>query len=136
MKQERLAELEEKLAGEYVGGMTEYWQRQKDFLLSEKGEEVADVLDGPNQECYPLEQVGPWYPRPDPDDETKPDVEHITNPSHGGKVTCHTCSGFIIEGKGTGYLDHQHPKDFPSVWFHTECYNPYEHYYGIDKPID
>lgn len=57
-RSERLAELEEKLAGKYVGGMTEYWQRCKDFLLSEKGQEIADVLDGPEQECYPLCQKG------------------------------------------------------------------------------
>lgn len=53
-RDERLAELEGKLAGEYVGGMTEYWKRQRDFLLTQKGQEIMDVLDGPDQECYPL----------------------------------------------------------------------------------
>lgn len=54
-RDKRLAEVEAKLAGDYVGGMTEFWQRQKAFLLSEKGQEIADVLDGPEQECYPIE---------------------------------------------------------------------------------
>lgn len=22
------------------------------------------------------------------------------------------------------------------VWFHEDCFNPFEHYYGLDKPID
>lgn len=74
-RDERLAELEEKLNGKYVGGMTEYWQRQKEFLLSEKGQEISDVLDGPDQECFPLEIEGPWYPRPEPDDPTQPDID-------------------------------------------------------------
>lgn len=53
-----LAEYEANLAGPYVGGMTEYWQRCKDFLLSEKGQETTDVLDRPEQECYPVCQKG------------------------------------------------------------------------------
>ncbi len=60
----------------------------------------------------------------------------ITNPAHGGKVTCHKCGQFILEGDGEGYLDHQHKDEFPKVWFHKACYNRYEHYYGLDKPID
>lgn len=61
---------------------------------------------------------------------------YLTDPTHGGKVTCHKCRGFIVDGEGTGYLDHQHRNEFPRVWFHAVCYNPYEHYYGLDKPID
>lgn len=122
-KLERLAELEEKLSGEYVGGMTEYWQRCKDFLLSQKGQKIADVLDGPEQKCYPtyITTDGDFY---------------VTNPVHGGKVTCHKCNGFIKKKDSVPYLDHQHRDDFPRYHFHKDCYNPYEHYYGIDKPID
>jgi len=61
---------------------------------------------------------------------------YITNPVHGGKVTCHKCNGFIKEGDGEGFLDHQHRNDFPNVWFHKSCFNQYEHYYGLDKPLD
>ena len=64
------------------------------------------------------------------------ELEHITNPTHGGKVTCHKCNGFIVEGDGEGYWDHQHRDEFPHVWFHKDCFNRYEHYYGLDKPID
>lgn len=118
-RDKRLAKLEEKLAGEYVGGMTEYWQRCKDFILSEKGQEIVDVLDGPDQECYPIEVA-----------------HHVTDPSHGGKVTCHKCNGFIIAAEHVGFLDHQHRGDFPRAHFHKYCYNEYEHYYGLDRPID
>lgn len=61
---------------------------------------------------------------------------YVTDPSHGGKVTCHKCGGFIGMGMGTWYRDHQHANDFPNTWFHDACYNPYEHYYGLDKLID
>lgn len=61
---------------------------------------------------------------------------HITNPAHGGKITCHKCNGFIIEGEETAYREYQTRKEFPKYFFHKECYNQYEHYYGIDKPID
>lgn len=61
---------------------------------------------------------------------------YITNPAHGGKVTCHTCGGFIEEDDAIPFLDHQHLDDFPHAHFHKGCYNPYEHYYGLDKPID
>ena len=63
-------------------------------------------------------------------------MAYITNPTHGGKVTCHKCGQFIAENEGEGYLDHQHKNDFPAVWFHKECFNQYEHYYGLDRPID
>lgn len=61
---------------------------------------------------------------------------HVTDPAHGGKVTCHKCNGFIIAAEHEGYSDHQHKDEFPKYHFHKNCYNPYEHYYGIDKPID
>lgn len=116
-RDKRLAEIEANLAEGYVGGMTEYWQRQKDFLLSEKRQEIADVLDGPEQECYPLDA-------------------YVTDPSHGGKVICHKCGCFIQEKDHIGYRDHQHNNEFPKEHFHKDCYNPYEHYYGLDRPID
>ncbi len=55
------------------------------------------------------------------------DKSYITDPSHGGKVTCHRCNGFIKEGD---------EKIFDQTYFHKECFNQYEHYYGLDKPID
>jgi len=64
------------------------------------------------------------------------DEAHITNPAHGGKVTCHVCGGFIKQKDGMGYWNYQHPEEFPNDWFHKECFNPYEHYYGLDKTID
>lgn len=64
------------------------------------------------------------------------DRMYITNPAHGGKITCHKCNGFIVEGDGVSYLDYQHKDEFPNVFFHIDCFNAYEHYYGLDKPID
>jgi hypothetical protein len=49
---------------------------------------------------------------------------YITNPVHGGKVTCHKCLGFILEGEGVGYHDHQHRDECPAMWFHKDCYDP------------
>jgi hypothetical protein len=63
-------------------------------------------------------------------------TQYIVNPHHGGKVTCHKCNGFIIEESGIGYYNVQHSTEFPNTWFHQDCYNPYEHYYGLDRPID
>lgn len=66
----------------------------------------------------------------------EPEVVWITNPLHGGKVTCHKCTGFIKEHDGIGYHVHQHKDEFPRAWFHVSCYNQYEHYYGLDRPLD
>ena len=60
----------------------------------------------------------------------------FTNPAHSGKVDCYKCHGWIMEGDEIGYLDHQHSIEFPSIHFHKWCFNPYEHYYGLNKPID
>jgi len=60
----------------------------------------------------------------------------VTNPAHGGKVTCHKCNGFIDEDVWVPYWDHQHKTEFARYHFHQDCFNPYEHYYGIDRPID
>lgn len=59
-----------------------------------------------------------------------------TNPNHGGKVVCHKCGGFIPEDEWEGYWDHQHRDEFPAASFHINCFNRYEHYYGLDKPLD
>lgn len=66
------------------------------------------------------------------------EAPYITNPVHGGKVTCHTCGGFIKEGDCTVYGDYETIEGggAPIAWFHTEHFNRYEHYYGLDKPID
>jgi len=60
----------------------------------------------------------------------------VNNPSHGGKVTCYKCNGFNQQKDLVPYWDHQHKTEFPKEHFHKECYNPYQHYYGLDKPID
>jgi hypothetical protein len=52
----------------------------------------------------------------------------VTDPQHGGKVNCHKCNKWI-------YMDQDHIQ-YDWAWFHEECFNPYEHYYGLDKPID
>lgn len=53
---------------------------------------------------------------------------HVTNPAHGGKVTCYKCGDWIYENE-----DHV---IFEEVYFHEKCFNRYEHYYGLDKPLD
>jgi hypothetical protein len=68
--------------------------------------------------------------------ESRHPQDYLTNPAHGGKVTCYKCNGFIIEGEEIGYWDHQHKDEFPNAHFHKKCFNGYEHYYGLDKPID
>ncbi len=62
------------------------------------------------------------------------DKSYITNPAHGGKVTCHKCNGFIKEGEEVEWVNI--PPLNHLVYFHKECLNKYEHYYGLDKPID
>lgn len=52
---------------------------------------------------------------------------YVTNPLHGGKATCHTCQEFIVNEKFVMNY---------GVYFHKDCWNGYEHYYGLDKPID
>lgn len=62
------------------------------------------------------------------------DEFYVTNPIHGGKETCHKCNGFIkhIDLRAYSNKD-RYP---PDIYFHKECFNPYEHYYGLDRPID
>jgi len=67
--------------------------------------------------------------------EAEPEAEGfvVSNPAHGGKVDCHKCSEWI-------YYEQKHVI-YPvspgyDVYFHDACFNPYEHYYGLDKPID
>ena len=44
------------------------------------------------------------------------------------KITCHKCNNLIQKG--------DHYCTFHGAHFHQDCYNDYEHYYGLDKPID
>ena len=60
----------------------------------------------------------------------------VSNPVHGGKVTCHKCNGSILQSEHLPYWDYQHGNEYPSIHFHKGCYNQYEHYYGLDRPID
>lgn len=64
------------------------------------------------------------------------EASYITNPAHGGKITCHKCNDFIREGEAVPYKNHTEAGELPIVWFHKDCFNRYEHYYGLDKPID
>ena len=50
----------------------------------------------------------------------------ITDPHHGGKISCYKCSGFFKAGVDVEIKIH-------GVSFHEGCYNSY---YGLDKPID
>lgn len=63
-------------------------------------------------------------------------TRYVTNSVHGGKITCHKCQGFITGQEAVPYWDHQHRDEWPAKWFHEHCYNQYEHYYGLDRPID
>jgi hypothetical protein len=54
-------------------------------------------------------------------------AEFVTDPSYGGKITCHACGGFIREDKV--FVTFQ-----VGVFFHYDCFNKHEHYYGLDKP--
>lgn len=42
--------------------------------------------------------------------------------------TCHKCKELIVEDQRFVIVY--------GVAFHHYCYNGYEHYYGLDKPID
>lgn len=64
------------------------------------------------------------------------DDAHVTDPHHGGKEVCHKCNGFMTYTEAVPYWDHQHRNEHAKYWFHKSCFNRYEHYYGIDKPID
>lgn len=52
---------------------------------------------------------------------------YVTDPTHGGKVTCHKCNGFILKKDHLFILKRD---------WHEDCFNRYEHYYGLDRPID
>jgi hypothetical protein len=52
----------------------------------------------------------------------------LRNPVHGGKITCHKCGGFLF--------DKDFVEEHYGVHFHDYCFNRYEHYYGLDKPLD
>ena len=81
-------------------------------------------------ETTPSEPTGPSLT--DDDFEFGYDF-YVTNPIHGGKVTCHKCQGFIFESELESVLSDEHG---PKAYFHKGCFNRYEHYYGLDKPLD
>ena len=58
----------------------------------------------------------------------------VTNPAHGGKVTCDNrgCNSFIDENDHYWIVE----VDGANYYLHNKCYNTYEHYYGFRKPID
>lgn len=93
----------------------------RDFTRARKIDEIMDVFDSSAQECVPIDDKDCFY---------------VTNPAHGGKVTCYKCEGFIAEGNDVPYWDRQHKDEFPNVHFHKRCFNQYEHYYGLNKSID
>jgi len=49
---------------------------------------------------------------------------------------CHKCDKLIEKGTGKEFTGHPNDVAFPPTWFHHECFNRYEHYYGLDKPAD
>lgn len=60
------------------------------------------------------------------------------NDLHADPITeetglCHKCLKPIIEAERLIF----HPEDaLDGAQFHKSCFNPYEHYYGLDRPID
>lgn len=51
---------------------------------------------------------------------------------HGGKITCHKCNSFLErELAEDPWFEYE-----SGIYFHTKCFNRYEHYYGLDKPLD
>ena len=79
--------------------------------------EMVDAFDGPDQEAIPMSA-------------------YITDPAHGGKVTCHKCNGFITEDQHKEHRDDPNTDEFPKHHFHKRCFNLYKHYYGLDRSID
>ncbi len=67
-------------------------------------------------------------------DNTQMSGFYVTDPQHGGKVTCEECCGYIDEKDHVGILDHQHPWDFPAIHFHKKCYEE-RHDDVIDPPL-
>lgn len=59
-------------------------------------------------------------------------VYEVTDPVHGGKITCHKCGAFIKSNEDWFEFVPGHT----GVYFHVSCFNRYEHYYGLDRPID
>lgn len=49
---------------------------------------------------------------------------------------CHKCKDVIKEGEGKPYINHPNDDSFEPTWFHHKCFNRYEHYYGLDRPLD
>jgi hypothetical protein len=56
---------------------------------------------------------------------------YATDVVHGGKITCHKCGEFLKELDEKPWFEYDN-----GVYFHTECFSKYDHYYGLDKPID
>jgi hypothetical protein len=65
------------------------------------------------------------------EDRHTPEAWVVTNPAHGGKIDCHKCGRWIYDNEKCLEYDGN-----SGTFFHVECYNRYEHYYGLDKPID
>lgn len=49
---------------------------------------------------------------------------------------CHKCEKPIEDGEGKEFTNHPNDVSFPPTWFHNRCFNRYQHYYGLDKPLD
>lgn len=56
---------------------------------------------------------------------------YVTNPNHGGKITCELCNGFI-----DGRFRYKKIGDRYQHLEENEACNPYLNYYGPGKPID
>lgn len=54
---------------------------------------------------------------------------------------CHKCGkgtelGVLLPFESLVHANDKPMKEYPDVWFHVDCFNRYEHYYGLDKPLD
>lgn len=65
--------------------------------------------------------------------ETSCEGFFVTDPAHGGKVTCRRCSSFIDGGHP--YFSYNTGTGEKLFWCEP-CFNRYEPYYDLDKPID
>lgn len=72
-------------------------------------------------------------------DSLGPDAEFIKTVDisrRPGPHTCHKCKLLIEDGDGKEFINYPNDEPFLATWFHDKCFNRYEHYYGLDKPVD
>lgn len=67
--------------------------------------------------------------------KAEPDMAgcYVTDPQHGGKVTCRVCGEFIDMGYEHTFHEQEHDQ---TLFWCADHFNRYEHYYGLDRRID